>query len=226
MAVTDGLDGLGGIDGLAEQAATLETSLAGAQAMAAAFDAELGRMRESMVFTGREVGSLSRSVGGGLRRAFEGLVFDGLKLSDALRDVARTMASSVFNVAIRPVQDAVGGAVANGLNGILSGLFPFEKGGSFAQGRVMPFARGGVVSAPTLFPMRGGRGLMGEAGPEAIMPLARGADGRLGVQAAGGGRPVSIVMNITTPDVQGFARSQSQIAAQMARALARGDRNR
>jgi lambda family phage tail tape measure protein len=112
------------------------------------------------------------------------------------------------------------------MNGVLSGLFPFEKGGSFAQGRVMPFARGGVVSSPTTFPMRNGRGLMGEAGPEAIMPLARGADGRLGVQTQGGGRPVSIVMNVTTPDVQGFARSQSQIAAQMARALARGDRNR
>jgi phage-related minor tail protein len=58
------------------------------------------------------------------------------------------------------------------------------------------------------------------------MPLARGADGRLGVQTAGGGRPVNIVMNVTTPDVQGFARSQSQIAAQMSRALAHGNRNR
>ena len=112
------------------------------------------------------------------------------------------------------------------MNGLLSGLFPFEKGGSFAQGRVMPFAKGGVVSSPTMFPMRGARGLMGEAGPEAIMPLTRGADGRLGVQAQGGGRAVNIVMNVTTPDVQGFARSQSQIAAQMGRALARGERNR
>ena len=67
---------------------------------------------------------------------------------------------------------------------------------------------------------------MGEAGPEAIMPLTRGPDGRLGVQAQSGGRPVSIVMNISTPDVSGFQRSQSQIAAQMGRALARGDRNR
>lgn len=226
MAVTDGLDGFDGIADLATQAAALEASLAGAQAMTAAFDAELGRMRESMVFTGREVGTLSRSIGGGLRRAFDGLVFDGMKLSDALRQVARSMADSVYGVAMKPVQDAVGGAVANGLNGLLGGLFPFEKGGSFAQGRVMPFARGGVVASPTMFPMRNGRGLMGEAGPEAIMPLTRGADGRLGVQAQGGGRPVSIVMNVSTPDVQGFARSQSQIAAQMARALARGDRNR
>ncbi len=223
MAVTDGLDG---IEGLAAQAAALETSLGGAQAMTAAFGGELERMRESMVFTGREVGTLSKSIGGGLRRAFDGLIFDGMKLSDALRGVAQTMIDSVYNIAMRPIQNALGGAVAGGVNSLLSGLFPFEKGGSFAQGRVMPFARGGVVSSPTMFPMRRGRGLMGEAGPEAIMPLARGADGRLGVQAQGGGRAVSIVMNVSTPDVQGFARSQSQIAAQMARALSRGDRNR
>ena len=223
MAVTDGLDGL---EGLAAQAMALETSLGGAQAMAAAFDAELSRMRESMVFTGREVNTLSKSIGGGLRSAFDGLIFDGLKLSDALREVAQTMVNSVYNVAMKPVQDAMGGAIASGMNGMLSGLFPFEKGGSFSQGRVIPFARGGVVSSPTMFPMRNGSGLMGEAGPEAIMPLARGADGRLGVQAGGAGRAVSIVMNVSTPDVQGFARSQSQIAAQMARALQRGDRNR
>jgi phage-related minor tail protein len=78
-----------------------------------------------------------------------------------------------------------------------------------------------------MFPMRGATGLMGEAGPEAILPLARGADGRLGVAGPGGGAgPVQVVMNITTPDVQGFARSQTQIAAQMGRALARGQRNR
>ncbi|MDN5786017.1 phage tail tape measure protein, partial [Pseudorhodobacter sp.] len=81
------------------------------------------------------------------------------------------------------------------------------------------------VSSPTNFAMRGGTGLMGEAGPEAIMPLARGLDGRLGVQA-GGGRDVTVVMNISTPDVAGFQRSQSQIAAQAQRALARGQRNR
>ncbi len=90
----------------------------------------------------------------------------------------------------------------------------------------MPFANGGIVSSPVSFPMRGGRGLMGEAGPEAIMPLARGADGRLGVQTQGGGRAVNVVMNITTPDAGSFRRSQSQIAAQMGRAIGQGQRNR
>jgi len=66
---------------------------------------------------------------------------------------------------------------------------------------------------------------MGEAGPEAIMPLARGPDGKLGVRGGGGGRPVNVVMNISTPDAQSFRRSQSQIAAQMGRVLGSGQRN-
>jgi phage-related minor tail protein len=66
---------------------------------------------------------------------------------------------------------------------------------------------------------------MGEAGPEAILPLSRGADGRLGVRAQAGGA-VSVVMNVTTPDVEGFRRSQGQIAAQLGRVIGRGARNR
>ena len=214
------------IDELQDQIAALEATLAGSAGMVAAFDGELARMRDSLVFTGREVNTLSSGIGGGLRRAFDGLVFDGVKLSDALRVVARTMADTIYGVAMKPVQNALGGALAQGLNGLLGGLMPFEKGGAFVQGRVMPFAKGGVVAQATAFPMRGATGLMGEAGPEAIMPLARGADGRLGVQAAGSARPVTVVMNITTPNVQGFQRSQTQIAAQAQRMLARGQRNR
>jgi phage-related minor tail protein len=214
------------IESLEDQIKGLEISLEGAAGMAGAFEGELARMRESLVFTGREVNTLSTSIGGGLRRAFDGLVFDGLKLSDALKGVAQTMIDTVYSIALKPVQNALGGLVANGVTSLLGGLLPFENGGAFSQGRVMPFAKGGVVSSPQNFPMRGGMGLMGEAGPEAIMPLARGADGRLGVQAGGGGRAVTVVMNIQTPDVQGFQRSQSQIAAQATRALARGQRNR
>lgn len=211
---------------LTDQIAALEATLGGTLGMVSAFDGELARMQQSLVFTGHEVNSLASGFSGGLRRAFDGVVFDGMKLSDALKGVARSMSETVFNTAMKPVQNAVGGFLANGVNALLSGVMPFAKGAAFSQGRVMPFAKGGVVSQATSFPMRGGTGLMGEAGPEAIMPLARGADGRLGVQAAGSGRPVTVVMNITTPDVQGFQRSQSQIAAEALRALARGQRNR
>lgn len=211
---------------LTEQLAALEDRLGSAATMVAAFDGELARMRETAAFTGREVSTLSSGLSGGLRRTFDGVVFDGMKLSDALKGLAKTLVDTVYSIAMKPVTGAVGGALAQLVSGAMGGLMPFAKGGTFTQGRVMPFAQGGIVASPVSFPMRGGRGLMGEAGPEAIMPLTRGADGRLGVQSSGGGRPVSVVMNITTPDVQGFQRSQSQIAAQVGRALARGQRNR
>ena len=61
------------------------------------------------------------------------------------------------------------------------------NGNVFARGNVIPFARGGIVTRPVYFPMANGAGLMGEAGPEAVMPLRRGADGRLGVTMSGAG---------------------------------------
>lgn len=61
----------------------------------------------------------------------------------------------------------------------------FAKGGMFKAGRVIPFAKGGIIRKPTTFPMSAGRtGLMAEAGAEAIMPLRRGRGGRLGVEVA------------------------------------------
>ncbi|MGB3555848.1 MAG: phage tail tape measure protein [Jannaschia sp.] len=210
------------LDGFDEKLDALEVRLGGGEAVVARFTAELGTLEGQMVHTQREVQGLSRSFGGGLRKAFDGVVFDGMKLSDALSGLARSMVNSAYNTAVKPVQNALGGALAGGLSSIL----PFADGGTFSQGRVMPFARGGIVSSPTTFPMRGGTGLMGEAGPEAIMPLSRGADGRLGIEMQGRGSAVNVTMNISTPDAAGFRRSRTQIAAEMSRALSRGSRNR
>ena len=213
------------INGLGDQVTALERDLSGAMAMTSAFAEELRVVRGTLAETTTDLASLERGFSGGLRKAFDGLIFDGLKLSDALKGVAKSMVDAAYNAAIKPVAGHFGGLLASGVEGLVNGFLPFARGGSFAQGRVMPFAQGGIVSSPTTFPMRGGTGLMGEAGPEAIMPLARGADGRLGVRSAGGA-PVTVVMNISTPDVQGFQRSQSQIAARMGRALGQGQRNR
>ncbi|MFV2035817.1 MAG: phage tail tape measure protein, partial [Halocynthiibacter sp.] len=215
-----------GVDGFDESVESLEGTFGSASAMATAFDNELARMRETMSGTAREVGVLSNGIGRGLKRAIDGLIFDGDKLSGALETVAKSMLDTAYSIALRPVTSRVGGLIASGVNNLFDGLFQFQNGASFAQGRVTPFANGGVVNGATMFPMRGGVGLMGEAGPEAIMPLSRGADGRLGVRSDGAARTINVVMNVSTPDVEGFRRSRSQIAAQMSRALGRGQRNR
>ncbi|SMP11390.1 phage tail tape measure protein [Shimia sagamensis] len=204
----------------------LETSLGQATDMVAGFDSELSNMRKVLGGAGQDVASLEKSFGKDLRKVFSGLAFDGVKLSDALETLAKSMMDTAFNTAMKPVTDQLGKVVATGIGGLVSNLLPFENGASFTQGRVMPFANGGVVNGPVTFPMRGGRGLMGEAGPEAILPLTRGMDGKLGVRSQGDSRPVQVVMNIATPDVDGFQRSKSQIATQMSRALGRAKRNR
>lgn len=81
-----------------------------------------------------------------------------------------------------------------GTGGSIMSLFGFAKGGAFQGGKeVQAFASGGVVSSPTLFPMaNGGTGLMGEAGAEAIMPLRRSSNGRLGVEASNTGGNVYV----------------------------------
>lgn len=213
------------MDDFDDQIAALETTLGGASQMTAAFEQELREMQRTVEETGRDVAVLSKSLSKGLRSAFDGLIFDGQTLSDALKEVARSMVDAAYSAAIQPVTDQLGGVIAQGVSGLVSGILPFKDGGAFTQGRVVPFATGGIVSGPVSFPMRGGTGLMGEAGPEAIIPLRRGADGRLGVEMSGGGRPVNVVMNITTPDAQGFRRSEGQIAAQLNRAIRRGERN-
>lgn len=219
------IDDFDGIGDLNAQVDALELSLGGAAGMAAGFDSELRRMRVALAETGKDVQTLERGLSRGLKRALDSVVLDGAKLSDALGTVANSVINSAYSAAVKPVTNHFGGLIAQGVGGLFQNVLPFAKGGAISDGRVVPFANGGVVRGPTTFPMRGGTGLMGEAGPEAIMPLTRGADGRLGVRANGGGS-TTVVMNIQTPDADSFRRSQSQVAAQMTRVLARGQRNR
>ena len=79
----------------------------------------------------------------------------------------------------------------------------YAKGGVFAKNKIVPYAMGGIVKKPTLFPMANGAGLMGEAGPEAIMPLRRGRDGKLGVEASGGVGNVVVNVDASGSRVQG-----------------------
>lgn len=182
--------------------------------------ADLSDLEQGM----QEVGDIAASVGDtisqSLGSAFDRVILRGENLSDVLRDVALQASRSVFDAALDPIADSIGSIASNALGS----LFAAANGAVVAGGNVRPFARGGVVSGPTAFPLTGGMGLMGEAGPEAILPLSRGADGRLGVSAGAGAAPISVTVNVSTPDARSFQRSEAQIAGVMSRALARARR--
>ncbi|MFG1242457.1 phage tail tape measure protein [Xanthobacter sp. DSM 14520] len=155
-----------------------------------------------------------------LASAFTGIAVQGKDLGSVLEQLAARLSNLALTAALKPLE--------SGLSSLLSGAaggLGFAQGGVISEGRVMPFARGGVVAAPTYFPLGGSSlGLMGEKGAEAILPLARGADGRLGVRSAEGAGRAAVTVNVSTPDVAGFRRSEAYLSGLVARAVARGQR--
>lgn len=163
--------------------------------------------------------SLGRRFSNSLVKAFEGIAIKGRSLGEVLRGLALDLSNIVLKAAFKPLEQGLGSL----LSGLLSGGLGMAGGG--AQPLPVPFAKGGVLQSPFTFPLgRGGMGIAGERGPEAILPLTRGRDGRLGVVAQGGGG-ISVVVNVSTPDVESFQRGQTQVAAAMARAISMGQRN-
>lgn len=155
--------------------------------------------------------------------AFRSSVVGGRQFDDVLKSLTLRLSDMAVRLAFKPLEKSISG----GIESLLSGLVGAVGSGAspkFATGAVKPFASGGVIGTPTYFPlMQGGVGLAGEAGPEAIMPLARGPDGKLGVTGRGGGN--SITVQIATPDLDSFRRSENYITGQIARAVSRGQRS-
>lgn len=205
---------------------------------------QLHRMEEAQQANAQ----IAQEFGSAMANAFSGLVSGSHSAEQALEQLKRSLTQLLINQAFQAILGSMGGGGMGGGNFIAS-MFAggFANGAAFAGGNVIPFARGGVVSSPTMFPMSGGRsGLMGEAGPEAIMPLSRGSDGKLGVMAQGGGMALHITVGLSRtadgdlrPFVEDIAtmRAGSVVAAATPRiversttaaggALARGDYDR
>lgn len=182
-----------------------------------AFGLETQRTMKAVTDDFRRAGAGGRDFGSAVADAFDGIALKGRSLSDVLRKLALDLS--------RMALESAGNAMGSAISGAMGNLFASAKGNAFSDGRVMPFAKGGVVSSPMLFPLRGGTGLAGEAGAEAILPLRRGTDGRLGVAAEGGAAAMQITFNVTATDAESFRRSESQVAAMLARVAGRGSRN-
>lgn len=171
-----------GLQELITESGTLADNLAGAGVQAIS---QLGAELSNFVATGKaDFRSLTVSI---------------------LQDMARIAAQSAFTNALSGVMNIFGGGSPSpapfGLapTGKAFALAANANGNVFSQNKIVPYAMGGVVKKPTLFQFADGGagrlGIMGEAGAEAILPLKRGADGKLGVQAQGGGIG-SIVVNV------------------------------
>jgi len=131
--------------------------------------------------------------------AFKDAIMNSKNLGDALSNLANRVQDMLVNKA---------------LDSLLGGFFGgFSKGAAFQAGGVTAFASGGVVSQPSFFPMSGNRtGLMGEAGPEAIMPLTRTSSGDLGVRAIGGGG-TTVIAPVVNISISGGSEEQNNDAA-------------
>jgi phage-related minor tail protein len=197
---------------------------------------------------GRRADNLGISTGafaGAMRKAFSDATAGGKQFDDVLKSMALRLSGLAVQSAFRPIAKDI----AKGLNDVLSSVFgpdvipaggrsggggrgdgnfpPIFNFGNFASGpgSILPFASGGVIGAPGYFPLSsGGLGLAGESGPEAIVPLARGSDGRLGIAMGGAGERANVTVQIATPDAASFRRSEAYVTGQIARAVARGQR--
>ncbi|MCW0974359.1 phage tail tape measure protein [Pantoea sp. JV6] len=132
------------------------------------------------------------------------------------------LVSSVGGAAVGAA--SAGGGTANNSfsNGSYNNLTLNAKGGVYESHDLSQYS-GSVISSPTLFAFAKGAGLMGEAGPEAIMPLTRAADGSLGVRAIGsgggsGGTSISVSAPVTV-EGGGAGETSSTNTANTARQL-------
>ena len=123
--------------------------------------------------------------------------------NSVLQDLARILARAAFFQALEAVFPGLGKAAK---------VTGSAKGNVIAKNKIVPYAMGGIVNKPTLFPMANGAGLMGEAGPEAIMPLRRGANGKLGVEASGGAMGnITVNVDAAGSSVEGDASQANQL---------------
>lgn len=161
--------------------------------------------------------------------AFSSAFADAVVRAESLKDVLSGLAQDISRILTRELvteplaKAAVDWVKSVNWGGLIAGIFggvASANGNAFTAAGIQRFANGGVVTAPTLFRYGGNRlGVMGEAGAEGVLPLRRGADGKLGVIAQGGGAMSVTVTNHFNLQGQMDRRTQAQIATDVGRSV-------
>lgn len=184
---------------------------------------QIGNMLDGLQLRTRDLEQTAGRFARTMTQAFSSSIVGGRDFDSVLKSLTLRLSDLALKMAFKPLERGIAGGLQQLFNGLLgNGNQPVAA----AMGAIKPFAAGGVLGTPTYFPLSsGGLGLAGEAGPEAIMPLARAADGTLGVTTSGAAAPANVTIHIATPDAESFRRSESYITGQIARAVARGQRS-
>ena len=168
------------------------------------FNAKITRFKDSMEDIGGQVADTVTNAFKGLEDQLVSFVTTG-KMS--FKDLARSIIADMARIAIRSMI----------IKPIMAG-FGFAKGGAFGQdGQIHEYAKGGVFNSPHMFAMGGSGqlGILGEKGPEAVLPLRRGANGKLGVESNGSGSTVvNVSVDAKGTEVQG-SEEEGRILGQL-----------
>jgi len=165
------------------------------------FSEKMDEYKKTLADFGGQVGSAVAGAFQGMEDALTDFVMTG---KANFRDLANSIIADITRIAIR---QAI-------IKPLVGALFPDVKnanGNVFAANGIVPFAKGGIVDRPMVFPFAKGIGLMGEAGPEAIMPLRRGPGGRLGVESTGGMGNIVVNVDATGSQAQGNTNQGKQL---------------
>ena len=167
--------------------------------MAEPFDDGLRAELSDVSLRAERIGDLADGVA---RSMSAGVSRRGARREVAARACSARCRAAFADIALKAAMKPVGGLIG----GLVEGLFTATNPAL----AVTPFAKGGVLRRRRYFPHGRGLGLAGEAGPEAILPLQRGSDGRLGV--AGGGGAVNVTFNVTATDARSFVGAEAEVA--------------
>lgn len=174
---------------------------------------ELDNVNKSLQDNGINIEETSKKISSSLSSGLVSALRSGGNAFDMFSNIATTALQRILDKllemsVITPLLNAFSG----GFGGSLLSFFGFKNGAAFKNGNVIPFASGGVVNKPTLFPMaNGGTGVMGEAGAEAVMPLKRMSNGKLGVEADGQGGQVVNIYNYSGASVETRKRDDNSV---------------
>lgn len=193
-----------------------------------------------------QVVGAANTIGEAFSQSFASVINGSATTQEALAGFFQNLANYFLDMAMQIIQKMIVMAILNQAVGLLPGAkgggsfagkgyfnpitglgaagpnFGLANGGIVSKNGIEPFAMGGIVNKPTLFKYADGGsgrfGLMGEAGPEAIIPLKRGRDGKLGV-AGGGGASVVVNVDASGSSVQGDNGNARQLGGVIAAAV-------